>query len=72
MITNLRGRALDWVIKFCDAPTETPQKTLDDICVAMISEFRKPKSESQRIIEIKEIKQALAETVWDFDQRLKI
>ena len=37
----------------------------------MISEFKKPKSESQCIIEIKEIKQALAETVWDFDQRFK-
>ena len=37
----------------------------------MISEFRKPKLESQCITEIKEIKQALAETVWDFDQRFK-
>ena len=37
----------------------------------MVSEFRKPKSESQCITEIKEIKQALAETVWDFDQRFK-
>ena len=37
----------------------------------MISEFRKPKSESQCITEIKEIKQALAESVWDFDQRFK-
>ena len=37
----------------------------------MISEFRKPKLESQFITKIKEIKQALAETVWNFDQRLK-
>ena len=37
----------------------------------MISEFRKLKLESQCITEIKEIKQALAETVWDFDQRFK-
>ena len=37
----------------------------------MISEFRKPKSESQCITEIKEIKQALVETVWDFDQQFK-
>ena len=37
----------------------------------MISEFRKPKPKSQCITEIKEIKQALAETVWDFDQRFK-
>ena len=37
----------------------------------MISEFIKPKSESQCITEIKKIKQELAESVWDFDQRLK-
>ena len=37
----------------------------------MISEFKKPKSESQCITEIKEIKQSLEETVWDFDQRFK-
>ena len=37
----------------------------------MISEFRKPKSESQCITEIREIKQVLAETVWDFDERFK-
>ena len=37
----------------------------------MIFEFRKPKLESQCITEIKEIKQAPAETMWDFDQRFK-
>ena len=56
MITTLRGRALDWFMKFCAAPTETSQKTLDEIIVAMISDFRKPKSESQCITKIKEIK----------------
>ena len=34
----------------------------------MISKFRKPKYELQCIIEIKERKQALTESVWDFDQ----
>ena len=37
----------------------------------MISEFRKPKYESQCITEIKEKKKALAETIWDFDQLFK-
>ena len=37
----------------------------------MICEFRKPKSESRCITEIKEIKQELEETVWDFDQWFK-
>ena len=38
----------------------------------MISEFRKPKSESQCITKIKDIKQPLVETVGDFDQRFKM
>ena len=71
MITTLRSRALDWFMMFYVAPTETPQKTLDEIRAAMIFEFRKPKSESQCITNIKEIKQALAETIWDFDQCFK-
>ena len=37
----------------------------------MISEFRKPKLESQCITKIKEIKQTLTETVWDFEQRFE-
>ena len=37
----------------------------------MICSFRKPKSESQCITKIKEIKQSLVESVWDFDQRFK-
>ena len=37
----------------------------------MISEFKKPKSESQCIIELKEIKQKLTETIWEFDQKFK-
>ena len=59
-------------MKFCVTPAGTPHKTLEEIQAAMISEFRKSKSESQCITEIKEIKQALAETVWDFDQRFKM
>ena len=71
MIMTLRGRALDWFMNLCVAPTTTPQKTLEEIQVVMISKFKKPKSESQCITEIKEIKQALVETVWDFDQQFK-
>ena len=63
MITTLRGRALDWFMKFSAAPIETPQKTLEEIRAAMISEFKKPKSESQCITEIKEIKWDLERTV---------
>ena len=71
MITSLRGRVLDWFMKYCIVPIGAPQNTLEEICAAMIFEFRKPKSKLQCITEKKEIKQAMAETVGDFDQRFK-
>jgi len=51
-------------------PTGTT-RTLADIKDAMIVEFKKPKSESQCITELKEIKQGANDSVWDFDQRFK-
>ena len=68
MIMSLRGRLLDWFMKFFIVPVGDPQKTLDEIQLTMICEFKKPKSESQCITKIKEIKQAPTESVWDFDQ----
>ena len=46
--------------------------TLDQIKTAMVKEFKKPKSESQCITELKEIQQKGGESVWDFDQRFKL
>jgi hypothetical protein len=37
----------------------------------LIIEFKKPKSESQCITELKEIKQKVAEPIWESDQRFK-
>ena len=37
----------------------------------MIKEFKKPKSESQCITELIDIKQLPTELVWDFDQKFK-
>jgi hypothetical protein len=37
----------------------------------LIAEFKKPKSESQCIKEMKEIKQKVAKPVWEFDKRFK-
>ena len=56
-------------MNFFIVPVGNPQRTLDEIRLTMIYEFKKTKYESQCITEIKEIKQALAETVYDFDQR---
>ena len=71
MIMNLRGHGIDWFMKFYIVPPGTSQKNLEEIRVAMIFEFIKPKYESQCITEIKEIKQALAKSVWDSDQQFK-
>ena len=37
----------------------------------MIKEFKKPKSESQCITELKDIKQLPTKSVWDFDKKFK-
>ena len=71
MITTLRGHALDWYMKFSIVPIGFVLKTLNEIQVVLIDEFKNPKPESQCIIEIKEIKQLPRESVWDFDQRFK-
>ena len=46
MITSLKSHALDYFMKFYVVPPGTPHKTLEEIQVAIISEFKKPKSES--------------------------
>jgi hypothetical protein len=44
-------------------------KLLNDIKIAFSAEFKKPNSESQCIIELKEIKQKVIEPIWEFDQK---
>jgi hypothetical protein len=66
--TTLRDRALSWYMKFVQGATPKP---LNAIKTALIVEFKKPKSESQCITELKEIKQRTTEPVWEFDQRFK-
>ena len=46
-------------------------KPLNEIKNALIVEFKKLKLESQCITELKEIKQKVDETSWEFDQRFK-
>ena len=63
LATTLQGHALDWFVKFVQVPMGTPMKILAKFRKEMIEEFKKPKSESQYIIEPKEIKQYPNETV---------
>ena len=52
MVTTFRDRALNWFMKFSGGKT----KTLGEIRINLFAEFKKAKSESQCIIELKEIK----------------
>jgi hypothetical protein len=46
-------------------------KPLNEIKNELVAEFKKPKSELQCIIELKEIKQKVAEPIWNFNKRFK-
>jgi hypothetical protein len=66
---TLRDHALSWYMNLIQGLAQL--KTLNEIKNALIIEFKKPKSESQCITEVKEIKKKVAEPVWEFDQRFK-
>ena len=72
LVTTLRDRVLDWYMRFIQVLQGTTTKTLDEIRKGLLEEFKKPKSEVQYIMELKEIKQFPNQTVWDFDQRFKM
>jgi hypothetical protein len=66
--TTLRDHALSWYMKFVQGATPKP---LNAIKIVLTAKFKKPKSESQCITELKEIKKRIVELVWEFDQRFK-
>ena len=66
LATTFRDRSLTWFMKFSTS-TQQP-KTIQEIKDELKKEFKKPKSESQCITELKEIKQMPHESVGDFDQ----
>jgi hypothetical protein len=68
-ITTLRDRTLSWYMKLLQGLAQP--KPPNEIKNALIVEFKKPKSESQCITKLKEVKQKVAEPVWEFDQRFK-
>jgi hypothetical protein len=68
-IATLRDHALSWYMKLVQGLTQ--HKPLNEIKNAMIEEFKKANSEPQCITEMKEIKQKVAEPVWEFNQRFK-
>ena len=68
LTTMFRDRALNQFMKY----TEGQARTLQEVKVALTADFKKPKSESQCITKLKEIKQKLTETIWKFNQKFKI
>jgi hypothetical protein len=67
--TTSRDRSLSWYMKFVTGYVQP--KPLNDIKTTLSVEFKKPKSESQCIIELKEIKQKVTKPVLEFNQRFK-
>jgi len=61
-------RALDWYMGYVG---QNVNATIDEIKVALKQQFKKPKSYSQIINELKDIKQGPSKSVWEANQRLK-
>ena len=51
--TTLKGRALEWYMRFMMVPQGGIVKTLDEIHKGLFEEFKKPKSEAQYITKLK-------------------
>ena len=71
MIMNLRGRVLDWYMKFSIVPAGVSQKMLNHIHVGIIYVFRKTNFELQCITEINKSSSEPTESVWDCHHRFK-
>jgi len=69
LVSALQDHTLTWYIKHS---SDHPNAIIAEIQVMLNREFSRPKSETQSIIEFKEIAMLLGETHWDLDQRLKI
>ena len=71
LVSTLRGRALEWFMRFTRVPQGGTVKTLDEIRTGLFEEFKKLKFESQYITKLKEIKQFPNETIWDLISDLR-
>jgi hypothetical protein len=67
--TTLRDHALSWYMKLVQGLAKL--KPLNEIRSELISDFKKTKSKSQCITNMKEIKHKVVKLVWEFDQRFK-
>jgi hypothetical protein len=65
---TFRDCALLWYMTYHTTTPARQTRTLENVRQALLKEFQKPKSELQCIIELKEIKNIVNESVWDYDQ----
>jgi hypothetical protein len=66
-----RGRALVWYMELQGITPTRQARTLEKIKKVLLKEFKNPKSKSQYITKIKEIKMVQTNLVWYYDQRFK-
>jgi hypothetical protein len=69
---TFREKSLTWYMKYKATAPTGQERSLTKINQYMVREFHKPKSESQCVMEIKEVKQKEGETVWDYDHQFNI
>jgi hypothetical protein len=61
---TFRGHTLVWYMKLQGITPTIHVRTLEEIKKALLKDFKKPKSESNYIIELKEIKEVQIESIW--------
>jgi hypothetical protein len=70
--TMFRNKALMWYMKYKATMPIGWIRSLVDIKRDLLKEFQNPKSKSQYVSEIKDIKQQQGKIMWDYDQWFKI
>jgi len=70
--TTFKDKDLTWYMKYMATTSMGQERSLMVIKRYILKEFQKPKSESQCITKIKDIKYQAREIVWNYDQRFKI
>jgi hypothetical protein len=69
--TKFRGCVLVWYMKLQSTTPTSHARNLAEISQALLKEFKNPKSESEYITELKEIKYVQIDSIWELNQRFK-
>lgn len=69
LATTFRDKYILWYMKFQSTMLARKARMSVEIKVSLITDFKKSKFEFQCITELKEIKQNINESVWDFNHR---